>query len=380
MKGKMLVKSEKGQSIMLIVFVMVGMIALVGLALDGGNMFLQRRQVQNAVDAASMAGTRELARAICGESGADDLSIARAINSFAESNGIDDTDGMLGNEVNDNVSATYVNFDLDELGQVGAGSIPVGATGIAVDITAEKDTYFVRVVGINDFSVGAGAMAMTSPPGSAGGIRPVAVPLDVLDIVDIGDELTFQFANKCDDGTSCAVSWTSHGGGSRSHRGWVSLGYAWNQGEAPDWGRDKIANVSNANVKDWMRYGYHDNPFYADYVGGEYGDFILASPGERQSAIAVAPVGEVIILPVFDYFAELGDIPDPKPADAPNKEYYHVVGFIGVRVTEINPTNEHSFDAVVENVIVGFGSVSPGDGYGQANACETHMMVINLWE
>jgi hypothetical protein len=358
------------------------MIALVGLALDGGNMFLQRRQVQNAVDAASMAGTRELARAICGEAGAGDQSIAEAINSFAESNGIEDTDGVPGNGINDNVSAIYVNFNLDELGQVGAGNIPLGATGIAVNITAEKDTYFVRVVGINDFSVGAGATAMTSPPSSAGGLRPVAVPLAVLDIVGVGDELTFQFGNKCDDGTSCAVAWTSHGGGTMSHRGWVALGWAWNQGESPDWGRDKIKNVSNANVKEWMENGYHDNPFYADNVGGEYGDFVHASPGERQSAIAAAPIGEVIILPVFDYFVQYKDIPAPKapPAAGANDDYYHVVGFIGVRVTDILPTNQHAFVGTVENIIMGFGQVSPDDGYGQANACETHMMVINLWE
>jgi len=380
MKGRLFqLKSEKGQSTLLLAFVMVAMIALVGLAMDGGNMFLQRRQVQNAVDAAAVAGTQELARAIC-DAGATDLSIAREINSYAESNGVDDTNNNAGDEINDNVSAVYVDADSQELGAVGAGTIPVGTTGIKVSISAEKDTYFMRVVGVNNFSVGAGALAMTSPPSSLGGLRPVAVPVEVLDELDVGDELTFTFANNCDDGESCAVAWTANGGGSHEHRGWASLGYAWNQGESPDWGRDKIANASNANVTEWMEIGYHDNAFYADNDGGVYGDYILASPGLRQASIAAAPVGQIIILPVFDYFVDEADIPGPKPADAPNSEYYHIVGFLSVQVTEVNPTNEHSFDGVITDLITGFGEVSPGDGYGNANTCEDHIMVINLWE
>ena len=376
------IRSEEGQTIIVVCFVMIGMIALVGLALDGGNMFLQRREVQNAVDASTMAGTRLLAKAICGEA-INDEAIAAEINKFAESNGIADTNENPGDAINANVSAVYVNFDLNELGQVGAGSIPAGATGVEVSINKTEQTFFIRVVGVSEFEVSANAMSMTSPPSSVGsGVRPVAVPAEVLDNVDIGDELTFSFSNNCDDGESCAVSWTAGAGGSMSHRGWASLGYAFNQGEDPSWGRDKIANASNANITAWMLNGYSDNPFYSDYVGGVYGDYILASPGLRQSSIAAADdiIGQIIILPVFDYFVEEDDIPAPKPGDAPNADYYHIVGFLGVEVLGANPTNEHSFSGVVRNVILGFGAVSPGEGYGEPNACETNMMVINLWD
>jgi Flp pilus assembly protein TadG len=241
-------RSEKGQTIVLMAFVMVGLIALVGLALDGGNLFLQRRQVQNAVDASAMAGTRILAQAICNEPSIGDAKIAEAVYGFAESNGIDNPQ--------ENVTATYINFDLQNLGTVGSGSIPVGATGISVDVSAEEDTYFIRLVGIDSFSVNAQAAAMTSPPSPGSpvsGIRPVAVPLDVLNYVGVGDELTFQFGNKCNDGTSCAVSWTAHGGGTQSHRGWVALGWAFNQGEDPDYPRTVIKNVSNPTSRTGWR-------------------------------------------------------------------------------------------------------------------------------
>lgn len=47
-------KSEKGQALVLIVFAIIGMVALVGLAMDGGQTFSDRRQSQNAADGAAL--------------------------------------------------------------------------------------------------------------------------------------------------------------------------------------------------------------------------------------------------------------------------------------------------------------------------------------
>jgi hypothetical protein len=91
-------------------------------------------------------------------------------------------------------------------------------------------------------------------------------------------------------------------------------------------------------------------------------------------------VGDIIILPIFDYFIEYDDIPAPKGPKAAGDDFYHVVGFIGVRVTSILPTNQHGFTSIVENIILGFGQVSPAPGFGEPNACQMHMMTINLWD
>jgi hypothetical protein len=48
-------KSEKGQALILIVFALVGLLALTGLAMDGGHTFADRRQSQNAADGAALA-------------------------------------------------------------------------------------------------------------------------------------------------------------------------------------------------------------------------------------------------------------------------------------------------------------------------------------
>jgi len=51
----MVSKSERGQAIILIAFAIVGLIAIVALAIDGGNVFFDKRRAQNAADTAAYA-------------------------------------------------------------------------------------------------------------------------------------------------------------------------------------------------------------------------------------------------------------------------------------------------------------------------------------
>jgi Flp pilus assembly protein TadG len=54
-------QGQKGQVVVLAAFVLVGLLALLGLVLDGGLLYLTRRQAQNAADAAAWAGAYSLA-------------------------------------------------------------------------------------------------------------------------------------------------------------------------------------------------------------------------------------------------------------------------------------------------------------------------------
>src|SRR5207302_6552228 len=51
-------RKRSGQAALLIALSMVALIAVVGLAVDGGAAYQQRRIAQNSVDAAALAGTR----------------------------------------------------------------------------------------------------------------------------------------------------------------------------------------------------------------------------------------------------------------------------------------------------------------------------------
>ena len=69
-------RGERGQALVVMVFAIIALLVVIGLALDGGTVFLERRRMQNSSDAAALAGTRLLAKAICGD-GASDAAIAQ---------------------------------------------------------------------------------------------------------------------------------------------------------------------------------------------------------------------------------------------------------------------------------------------------------------
>ncbi len=123
-------KHEKGQALILIVFGIVALIGLTGLAIDGGNAYSDRRNAQNAADTAAFAGA--LAKI-------DNQSISTAALSRAASNGYNN-DGVTNTVTVNNPPATGC----------GGGSNPyVGNSQyIQVIINTNVSTYFAPVVGI----------------------------------------------------------------------------------------------------------------------------------------------------------------------------------------------------------------------------------------
>src|SRR3954465_11392383 len=55
-------RDEQGFSILLVALLMVAMLIIAAIALDGGQAYADHRQMQNAADAAALAGARALER------------------------------------------------------------------------------------------------------------------------------------------------------------------------------------------------------------------------------------------------------------------------------------------------------------------------------
>jgi len=149
----------------------VGLIVAVGLAIDGGNALKERRIAQNAADASALGGTQYLATA----DNPTEQGLLELINSSVESNGVPDSDGIAGNQINDHVQAFYT----DDAGNLlvppncnvvgGCGGFPPQqAYGVHVELAYGAETYFMGVVGISTLRVGADAVAVVrgfSPEG-----------------------------------------------------------------------------------------------------------------------------------------------------------------------------------------------------------------------
>ncbi len=135
--------TEGGQAIVIMVFAIIAMAALVGLAVDGGHLYTLRRQAQNAADAAALAGARHLGTRLseCAPSTvADNTEIMNIVLEYARLNDVDEfsPDG--------DVTAWYVNKDGVNVGAVRNDvPIPAGATGVAASTVTTETTTSMKL-------------------------------------------------------------------------------------------------------------------------------------------------------------------------------------------------------------------------------------------
>ena len=168
-------KSERGQMLVIVAVALTALIAMAGLVIDGGMALSNRRQVQNASDAAALAGARVLGldlkwRAVNAGNPSPapapfanvDVEVCDAINEALAYNenraqDIAAIDCYAGSD-----DAQYVDFDRNVLGRVGDG-VPALAQGVRVAGTGQSDTFLMGVVGIPTINVGADATAIAGP-------------------------------------------------------------------------------------------------------------------------------------------------------------------------------------------------------------------------
>jgi len=131
---------ERGQSLVLITMMMLGLIGMLALVLDGGNVYSQRRQAQSAADAGALAA----ARALCDP---------------------DIPDEDYDDEANNYVTSNYADLKSVTLGP--------GEYEVTVETEINFDTFFLSVLGRPDLTVEALAAAQCETGGAAH-VMPVA--------------------------------------------------------------------------------------------------------------------------------------------------------------------------------------------------------------
>ena len=123
---------ERGQVMVFVAILMTGLISVVGLVTDGGIVFSQRRDLQNAADAASLAGAMQIDESAYRSSGQvvlDERAAREAATQYLQDEG-----------------------DLDY-------SVLVSPTGVEVSVSRQASTSFLRIVGINGVDISASSSA-----------------------------------------------------------------------------------------------------------------------------------------------------------------------------------------------------------------------------
>ena len=138
---------------------LIALIAVVGLVIDGGNVFFNRRDDQNASDLASLAGTKRLYDYYTKSTAFTTTdNVYSAVQKSLQANGCITANGCTwtARYVGDQIGTTF-----PVLGTVRATdtALPNGAAapytfGIQVDVQTQPRTYFLGVFGRGTWDVG----------------------------------------------------------------------------------------------------------------------------------------------------------------------------------------------------------------------------------
>lgn len=130
-----LADDERGQTTVLVLGIFLVVLGVVAFAVDGTRSFLMRRTLQNAADAAALAGTSELDKPIYYRSGGRRVQL--------------DVDSS------EEIARTYLSHrDLDVSAEITADE---GA--IRVELRAALPSTFLKLIGVESIPVAAAATA-----------------------------------------------------------------------------------------------------------------------------------------------------------------------------------------------------------------------------
>lgn len=178
------IEHQRGQILVLFALALVAIVAMVGLVLDGGGAFAQRRLEQNAADVAALAAANDL---IVNAGNATWEATARSI---ASQNGFEN--GVNGTVV----SVTCVNCP--GTGPNQRWDDAVDGVQVTVDITAPHANNFAGVVGMPTWAVSTTATAKTGWQNTAYGPGPLIVSINAFDPVTKLPRVCTSEANRCD--------------------------------------------------------------------------------------------------------------------------------------------------------------------------------------
>ena len=167
---------ERGQVLPLMAGGLLVLLVLVGMVIDTGVAFKERRTAQNISDLAAMAGTRMVAEVYLDPSAAvTGVTVYDAIDKSITTNGCADPCAWTGVYTRPTGPGTWTSMGSVER----AGLVPVGAQGVSVTTARRPGTFFIRLIGQNEWDVSAVATAMASrlpdpPPG-------ILLPIGIFD-------------------------------------------------------------------------------------------------------------------------------------------------------------------------------------------------------
>src|SRR5215212_2676543 len=150
---RFLLRHNHGQALPLVGLMAVVLFLMVGLAIDGGLLYAQRRVMQNTADAACLAAANSLSlnRINTG------LTLAQTAESAAQQVILNNLGTTPGAGVNAPGTLAYTNISEIYSAKVGTGTdltkgIEISGPDVRVALQSPANTFFMRVIGYNTYT------------------------------------------------------------------------------------------------------------------------------------------------------------------------------------------------------------------------------------
>lgn len=184
-------KAESGQALILVAIGFISLLGFAGLAIDGGRVFSERRNIQNVADTAAFTGAMKIGRTYIGDIGTDPSALksaaAAAAQDRAKKNGYDVTDLTL--------PPGWVEVNVDVYHEGTPGTVddpnPYYKRGspfyvVEVEIVSHIDPTFIQLVYRGDLTATANAVARVHPKMPVGyGFSVVALADKACNAIDV---------------------------------------------------------------------------------------------------------------------------------------------------------------------------------------------------
>ena len=326
----------RGQSAVLVGLALVLLVAVAGLGLDGANAFSQRRNAQNAADAAAMAGTNSLIsqRKVNGP----DSAVYSTIAGYLQDHGIDLSQHPW--------NAHYVDKDEASIRTIldNNTQVPANARGVVVDLSYNFNTLFMPVLGRSSLAVSGQATAMFGPAASYGGSDLVPFTISQAGLADLLDQ----------------------NGGQDAEINTIKLGEG-NFGSLifnPDLSSSTVGSdcPSSPYVDSLSYYWCNGSPKYPVSIG----ENLWIKPGSVATSLETeinTRRNTIMIVPIFSGNVGTG-----------GNSQSTIVGFVAVRLTAINltgPVEERGFTVDYIGNVTTTGAFNP-------NGVDGGVYAINL--
>lgn len=318
---------------------LVVLILMMGLVVDSGFAFAQRRGAQNAADFAATAGTRVVAQARVGDAvNGTDANVKGAIQAVLASNRAEPVtfDAVSGPRYVDR-SGTRLTFVGDP---VLAGKVPATAQGVIVSAKATWRPFFLGIIGVNSWSATADAVAISPATDGGGGVVPFGVSVST-----VTGGAAWPVCPAAHTAESCGTLHLTPGSTNiPGGFGWLKFGCNIKDAGGKFYGLGQVPPVSNggcSNSKPFLDSEWGTPPDPPNTFGcctsvsastaGGYGNDIGSLPGNQASVNDGTPGVDYVgtndlwvWVPIWDFANGNGQ-----------NGYYHIVGYSAFEIVHI---------------------------------------------